>query len=49
MVILHCLITDGSSLNQLALPARKIGFFNKLRKVLITCSAIDGPLPVKRE
>ena len=42
-------MTDGNSDNQSAFPAKNIGFFNKLRKVLITLSAIDGPLSVKRE
>ena len=49
MVLLYCLITDGSSLNQLALPARKIGFFNQPRIVQKTRSAIDGPLSANLE
>ena len=35
---------DGKSLNQLALPFSNTGFFNKLRIVLMTRSAIEGPL-----
>ena len=49
MVLLYCLITDGSSEIQLALPAKNTGFFNKLRIVLTTRSAILGPLSGKRE
>ena len=39
-------MTDGNSLIQLAFPAKNIGFVNRLRSVLITHSAIDGPLSV---
>ena len=42
-------MTDVSSDNQLALSARKIGFFTKLRIVLITRSGIDGTLSVNLE
>ena len=42
-------MTDGSLLSQSALPARKIGFFNRLRIVLLTRSAIEGSLPVNLE
>ena len=49
MVFLYCLKTHGSSLNQSAFPAKKTGFFNKLRIVLITRSAIEGPLSVNLE
>ena len=37
-------MTDVISDNKLALPARKIGFFETLRILLMSCSAIDGPL-----
>ena len=37
---------DGNSINQSALPAKKTVFFNKLRTVLVTRSAIDGLLSV---
>ena len=49
MVLLYLLTTADSSLNQSALPAKKIDFFNKLRKVLITRSAIVGHLSVNLE
>ena len=42
-------MTDGKSLNQSALPAKNIDFFNRLRINLITRSAIDGPLSVNHE
>ena len=46
MVLLYCLVADGNSDNQSAFPFSNTGFFNKLRKVLITRSAIEGPLSV---
>ena len=49
MVLLYCLITDGNSLTQSAFPAKNTGFFNKLRIVRITRSAILGPLSVYLE
>ena len=42
-------MTDGSSDIQLAFPFSNTGFFNKLRIVLITRSAIEGPLSVNLE
>ena len=49
MVLLYSLTSDVNSEIQLAFPAKNTGFFNKLRKVLTTRSAIEGPLSVKRE
>ena len=49
MALLLFLRTVDSSDNQLALLFRKTGFFNKLRIVLITVSAILGPLSVYNE
>ena len=40
---------DGSSLNQSAIPFKKIDFFTKLLIVLETRPAIDGPLSVNLE
>ena len=42
-------MTDGSSDTQLALAARKTGFFDKLRIALITLLAILGPMSVNVE
>ena len=42
-------MTDGSSLNQSALPAKNIGFFNKFRIVLMNRPAMEGPLSVNLE
>ena len=42
-------MTDGGSLNQLAFLFSNTGFFIKIRTVLITLSAIEGPLSVSRE
>ena len=49
IVLLYCLMTDGSSDNQSPFPAKKTGFLNKLRIVLITLSENDGHLSVNRE
>ena len=49
IVLLYCLITDGSSVNQSALPAKNFGFFNKFLLVLMTRSAIDDLLSVNLE
>ena len=40
---------DGSSLNHLASPLSNIGLTNKLRTVLMTLSALLGPLSVNLE
>ena len=40
---------DGNSEIQSALPFSNTGFFNKLRTVRITRSAIEGPLSVNLE
>ena len=42
-------MTDGNSDNQSAFPFSNRGFFSNLREVLITRSAIEGPLSVNRE
>ena len=44
MALLHFVKTDGSSLNQSAFPFSNTGCLNKLRIVLKTFSAIEGPL-----
>ena len=49
MVILYLLTAADSSVNQSALPTRKIGFFNKFCIVLTTRSAILGLLSVNGE
>ena len=49
MVLLYCLITDGSSINQSAFLFSNTGFLNTFRIVLMTRSAFDGPLSVNRE
>ena len=46
MVLLICLMTDGSSVIPSAFPFENTGFFNTLRIVLITLSAFEGPLSV---
>ena len=43
-LLLYCLMPDGSSDTQSALPSRNTGFFKKLRPVLITLAAILGLL-----
>ena len=47
--ILYFFMTNGSSDIQLALLFSKTGFFNKLRKVLMTRSAIEWTLSVNLE
>ena len=49
IVLLYSLLTDGSSLNQSAIPFSKTGFFDKLRIVLMILSDIEGLLSVNRE
>ena len=45
-VSIYFLITDGNSLNQLALPFSNTGFFNELRIVSMALSAILSLLSV---
>ena len=42
-------MTDDSSDNQSAILAKNTGFFDKLRKILISFSAIEWPLSVSLE
>ena len=49
IVLFYFLITDESCDYQSAFPFRNTSFFNKLRTVHITRSAILGPLSVNRE
>ena len=49
IVLLCFLKTDVNSDIHEVFPSKKAGFFNKLRIVLITFSAIDGPLSVNLE
>ena len=41
--------TNGISVNQSAFPFSKTGFFDKLLFLLLTLSALEGPLSVNLE
>ena len=43
MVLLHCLIADGSSFNQSEFPFENTGFFNGLRIVLLNILTKTSP------
>ena len=43
IVLLYCLITDGSSLKQSAFPAKNTGFFKRLPIVLLNLAANTAP------
>ena len=49
IVLLHFLVTDGSSFIHEAFTFSTIGFLNKLGIVLLNCSAIDDLLSEKRQ
>ena len=48
-VLLHFLVTDGSSFIHEAFTFSTIGFLKKLGIVLLSCSAIDDRLSMKRQ
>ena len=48
-VLLYFLVIDDNSDNQSAFHFSSTGFFDKLRTVLITRSAFEGPLSVSLE
>ena len=49
IVLLYCLMTDGSSLSQPVDAIRNTGFFSKVRIVLKNRSAVEGTLSVNLE